>query len=413
MPRPSATGHHASHDSSPWDSAPLAFALLPALGGLLFTNGSSTTTDIMLLGLAAIFLNWSVRLPWFGTLYSLLVEYLLTLSRNWYHSAQSIRKKEEDNIDPIITDESEDDNALSFSQTTLDEVPEEPVEPTPKPARRLPAHESATNELYMHETLALLSCFLFPMLGAYLLHTIRSQLTRPSEGLVSNYNLTIFILASELRPMAHLVKLIQSRTLHLQRVVNSNPYANSNGKPRADVDELVRRLEDLEARSSIPATPQPSSEPTLNGKQSAVLTTEIRRSLQPDLDALNRAVRRYEKRATIQAFQTESRLHELEARLNDAISLAASAARQRGFADIVVEWAAKVVVIPVQAMGAVASLPFKAAMAIFSFGRTKVASRPAPERGRKPVNGTGRHPSHGRSREQLPGSRITKKQPII
>jgi len=66
MPRPSAMGHEASHDSSPWDSAPLAFALLPALGGLLFTNGSSITTDIMLLGLAAIFLNWSVRLPWLG-----------------------------------------------------------------------------------------------------------------------------------------------------------------------------------------------------------------------------------------------------------------------------------------------------------------------------------------------------------
>jgi hypothetical protein len=42
----------------------LAFALLPALGGMFFKNGSSVITDIMLLGLAAIFLNWSVRLPW-------------------------------------------------------------------------------------------------------------------------------------------------------------------------------------------------------------------------------------------------------------------------------------------------------------------------------------------------------------
>ena len=65
LPKPSATGRDAStHDSSAWDSAPLAFALLPALGGMLFTNGSSVITDVMLLGLAAIFLNWSVRLPW-------------------------------------------------------------------------------------------------------------------------------------------------------------------------------------------------------------------------------------------------------------------------------------------------------------------------------------------------------------
>lgn len=51
------------HDSSHWDSAPLAFALLPAIGGLFFTNGNSVITDIMLLGFAAILLNWSVRVP--------------------------------------------------------------------------------------------------------------------------------------------------------------------------------------------------------------------------------------------------------------------------------------------------------------------------------------------------------------
>lgn len=72
LPKPSATGHEESrHESSAWDSAPLAFALLPAIGGMLFTNGSSVITDVMLLGLAAIFLNWSVRLPWFVTSQSL------------------------------------------------------------------------------------------------------------------------------------------------------------------------------------------------------------------------------------------------------------------------------------------------------------------------------------------------------
>ena len=247
--------------------------------------------------------------------------------RDWYHSAQHIRKTEEYNGDTMISEDSEDENALSFSQATLDEVPEEEAAPAPAPKptktfRRLPAHEAATNELYAHELLALLSCFLFPVLGAYLLHTIRSQLSRPSEGLVSDYNLTIFLLASELRPMAHLVKLIQSRTLHLQRVVNANPY-EINEKDSGDVKDLGRRLADLEARSSI-AEPASSNatETGLIGKQSAVLSTEVRRTLQPDLDALNRAVRRYEKRATLQAFQTESRLLDLEARLNDAISLA-------------------------------------------------------------------------------------------
>ena len=64
LPKPSASSHHGVASASHWHSAPLAFALLPALGGMLFKNGSSVVTDIMLLGLAAIFLNWSVRLPW-------------------------------------------------------------------------------------------------------------------------------------------------------------------------------------------------------------------------------------------------------------------------------------------------------------------------------------------------------------
>lgn len=53
-----------SHHDSHWQSAPLALALLPAVGGLFFQNGSAFVTDATLLILAAIFLNWSVRLPW-------------------------------------------------------------------------------------------------------------------------------------------------------------------------------------------------------------------------------------------------------------------------------------------------------------------------------------------------------------
>jgi hypothetical protein len=65
LPRPRGAGGDGDGDgSSAWHSAPLAFALLPAVGGVLFTNGSAVITDVMLLGLAAIFLNWSVRLPW-------------------------------------------------------------------------------------------------------------------------------------------------------------------------------------------------------------------------------------------------------------------------------------------------------------------------------------------------------------
>lgn len=51
-------------DESYWRSAPLGFALLPAIAGIFFQNGSAFVTDAILLFLAAVFLNWSVRLPW-------------------------------------------------------------------------------------------------------------------------------------------------------------------------------------------------------------------------------------------------------------------------------------------------------------------------------------------------------------
>lgn len=59
------SGAGLEHASSDWAWLPLAFALLPAVGGLFFKNGSSLITDILLLGLAAVFLHWSVTQPWF------------------------------------------------------------------------------------------------------------------------------------------------------------------------------------------------------------------------------------------------------------------------------------------------------------------------------------------------------------
>lgn len=52
------------HESSSLAGLALAFALLPAIAGALFKDGSAVVTDIMLLGLAGIFLHWSVTQPW-------------------------------------------------------------------------------------------------------------------------------------------------------------------------------------------------------------------------------------------------------------------------------------------------------------------------------------------------------------
>lgn len=65
LPRVDVRDHFDhENDASHWHSVPLGLALLPAVGGLLFQDGSAVVTDLTLLALAAIFLNWSVRLPW-------------------------------------------------------------------------------------------------------------------------------------------------------------------------------------------------------------------------------------------------------------------------------------------------------------------------------------------------------------
>ncbi|KAI9882565.1 MAG: hypothetical protein M1823_005687 [Watsoniomyces obsoletus] len=337
-----------------WHSAPLAFALLPAVAGLLFQNGSAIVTDVTLLALAGVFLNWSVRMPW-----------------DWYRSAQSVevvdapqaRAQEHDvpHINGTATPgpRRRSADAITPESNQMPEVPND-------------ARQVASAELRAQERLALLSCFLLPLAAAFLLHAIRGQLSRPSEGLVSNYNLTIFLLASEMRPLAHLLKMIQARTLHLQRSIHSNPFAGSDDH---HTDQLAKRLEKLEARVAPPGRGRKGSECDGINDSTATVTSEVRRSLQPDLDALNRAVRRYEKRATVQTMQTEARLQDLEARLHDAIALAAAAAQSgqqwkpksgnTGIREYI--WA--VATLPIRTMVALVKLPAKASTMILGLGR--------------------------------------------
>ncbi|KAI9719115.1 MAG: hypothetical protein M1812_003745 [Candelaria pacifica] len=356
LPTADKLGQEISHEVTHWHSVPLAFALLPAVGGLFIKDGSAIITDLTLLGLAAVFLNWSVRLPW-----------------DWYCSAQAVTVRDPYPNDVILeesSDEEQVDNANSPTSDTLQT--DHPSTPEPTTQQKNTAHHQseATQELRTHELFALLACFLSPLIAAYLLHTIRFQLSRPSEGLVSDFNLTIFLLAAEIRPLSHLVKMIQKRTLYLQNIVNKNPYTEPIPQTPNTLD-LTHRLDELEAhiaeKSSQPPPP-PTSSSNISEKKTAIqVTTEVRRTLQPDLDALNRAVRRYEKKATLQTMQTESRLQDLETRLADALSLAAAAAaqssqRQRpSFVSVLISWISTVIILPLRGIKIIISLPSKLA----------------------------------------------------
>lgn len=277
----------------------------------------------------------------------------------------------ESSVFDTITEERSDDGnhdpALSPRQDGSSSQPMDDVSRIPRPGQHS-SFDAAQKELQMHELLALLSCFLFPVVGAWLLHTIRGQLSRPSEGLVSNYNLTVFLLASEIRPVSHLVKMIQARTLLLQRVVSPHSTDNDPKMDLGQLTDLLKRVEELEAHVSDAAESSSKNAAVMadidTTRVAAQAMSETRKCLQPELDALNRAVRRYEKRTTISSLQTEARLQDLESRLKDVVVLAAAAQRNaenpsRNFMLILLNWMCAVVVLPVQSAWYAVHLPVK------------------------------------------------------
>ncbi|OBT72168.1 hypothetical protein VF21_10520 [Pseudogymnoascus sp. 05NY08] len=268
-----------AHDGlSAWHSLPLAFALLPALGGLVFKDGSQVVSDVLLLGLAAVFLNWSVRLPW-----------------DWYRSAQEIRTSSPSGTPSI--------------PPTKSDTPRSPAH-----AREIATYTSATSELRTHELLALLSCVVFPLLAAGLLHILRNSLRAGASGLVSDFNLVVFMLAAEIRPVGQLLRLVRARTLWLQRIVKVDPRTGIDERQDGEIESLRHRVEVLEQQQQHPpTTSEREDEETVLSR----VREEVRRATREEVEALSRAVRRYEKRAGVLAGRVEGRLGEVEGRLGE------------------------------------------------------------------------------------------------
>lgn len=296
-----------------WHSAPLAFAILPALAGLLFKNGATFVTDVFILGLAAVFMNWSIRLPF-----------------DWYYSAQALRRAPPPEFDDTIVEEPEPDDVAVETDASVTGSPHiRPVDLEPEQNARESSEqrEKAAAELRTQEIMALTATFVFPILAAYFLHVVRAQLSGPSSGLVSDYNLSIFLLAAEIKPVRQLFRLIANRTLHLQRTVTGleDPFAEGT-RDTGSTATLEQRIAELEAKlaenSLVPATTSIAQKTDVTE-----LSAELRKRYEPRLEGLERAVRRYEKRSTTLAMLTEQRLQALENRTNDAFSLAAVAAQ--------------------------------------------------------------------------------------
>lgn len=289
-----------SDDNTHWHAFSLGFVALPALAGLLFENGHVLMTDVLLLLLGCLFLYWSVKWPWL-----------------WYHTA---RGRIFVDYDPDFVDEYEHALGTELESDGEADGLGQPLKDRPTSKKE----EKATAKLQRVELLALAACFGLPLVVAYLMHAIRPYLSRPSGGIVSNSNLTLFVLAAEVRPIFHVFKLIEARTLHLQKIVATE--ANDIHLPTGDLKDVLTRLDDIEARlASLPSLPSPK--PKDGQKENDDMSNFSRNAIQSQLDALTRAVRRYEKRTNQQSAILDAKFRDLDNRVNDSLSLAAAASR--------------------------------------------------------------------------------------
>lgn len=80
------------------------------------------------------------------------------------------------------------------------------------------------------------------------------------------------------------------------------------------------------------------------------------------------AVRRYERKEAMHSQHTESRISEIDTRLNDIVSIAAAATRnQQTITLLLFEWVCAVLVLPFALAWKVVSLPAKAVETLTTF----------------------------------------------
>lgn len=258
------------------------------------------------------------------------------------------------------------------------------------------AQLEASRSLKRQEQAAFAACFLGPLVGAYLLHTIRRQLT-VTEGLVSDYNLTIFVMVAELRPITRLMKMQEERMFHLQRIVRADSRDSMDPN---DAQSMAQRLSELEGK--------------LNGStrtsdiETARVATEVRQGIQTQLDAITRAIRRYEKRSAAQTIQIEARFHDVDSRLKDALSLAAAAARtgQRpGIISTLISWVVSLVNNAMQITWDIALYPLRTVLAVAVLVRSYFVKDEERQSRRRVKGQTNGHSSISTSRMQSKGLR--------
>lgn len=166
----------------------------------------------------------------------------------------------------------------------------------PELARR---RRAAMTELQFTELVSLAMTVLSPFAGAYLLYFARATLSDP-DHYVNPFSIRLFVLASGIRPWAHFLSLVKSRSLFLQEEVHY---------PSTEVQRMKKKVDRLEVE--------------LSSLRRAFVTKSDIRTLREGLDVplnqLSKAVRKYERKEEYLRLSSEERFALMEARLEDTM----------------------------------------------------------------------------------------------
>jgi hypothetical protein len=217
---------------------------------------------------------------------------LIVVPWEWYHASRTLRLLSDSQNSPMPFFTRNEEMVSTPDEVSTSAIASEDEDETPTPSRHHhdapdvdPEIEEATIKLRRTELFALTSCVASPLIGGYLLHYIREFLSRPSEGVVSTFNITLFVMAAELRPAMKLMEMIKQRSLHLQKIVHKETLEANivNQTIPIDIEPLNNKISHLE---NIIDELRMSIVRVQGGREEVV--TGVREGVRGEVEALNR-----------------------------------------------------------------------------------------------------------------------------
>lgn len=159
--------------------------------------------------------------------------------------------------------------------------------------------KAASAELYLNELAALAFCVLSPFLGSYLLYWVRGALSEP-DRYINPFNIKLFIMASGVKPWAHLFKLFKNRSLYLQ---------NEIAYPIPTVSILLDQVREMRAEI----------DQLKNSFATKTDVKNLRDGVDLPLSNLSKAVKRYERKEEYLRLSTEEKFEILHKRQEELL----------------------------------------------------------------------------------------------